>query len=294
MTYRPFSVRVAAREQLSPHFVRVTFAGPELAGLGWDGPDQRIKLLFPGPGMDVVEIPAGTDWYARWRALPDADRPPMRTYTTRWARPERRELVVDFVSHGDSGPATRWVTRARVGDPLVVVAPDGALGVDAGGYEWRPGSATSLLVAGDESAVPAIGAILESWPARASGAVFLEVPAASDALELTVPNGVTVTWLARGNAEHGALLDAAVRAHTSGWARTPDRPVSGGEAEPDPDPDELWEVAEEPAGAGLYAWLAGEAGVITGLRRHLVRELGIDRRRVAFMGYWKIGRAESE
>jgi len=39
----------------------------------------------------------------------------------------------------------------------------------------------------------------------------------------------------------------------------------------------------------LYAWIAGESGVVTGLRRHLVRELGMDRRQVAFMGYWRRG-----
>jgi NADPH-dependent ferric siderophore reductase len=44
---------------------------------------------------------------------------------------------------------------------------------------------------------------------------------------------------------------------------------------------------------GIYAWLAGEAGVIRALRRHLVSERGIDRRTVAFMGYWRIGRAEA-
>ena len=42
-----------------------------------------------------------------------------------------------------------------------------------------------------------------------------------------------------------------------------------------------------PAVAAPYAWLAGEAGVIKTLRRHLVVDLGWDRRAVAFMGYWR-------
>jgi NADPH-dependent ferric siderophore reductase len=42
----------------------------------------------------------------------------------------------------------------------------------------------------------------------------------------------------------------------------------------------------------LDAWLAGEAGVIRTLRRHLVGERGVDRKAVAFMGYWRKGRAE--
>lgn len=287
-TYRPYDVRVAEVQRLSPHFVRVTFESDELSDLGWDGPDQRIKLLFPVAGQDAVAVPAGDDWYAAWRALPDAERPPMRTYTIRYARPDERQLVVDFVSHGDSGPATRWVNRASIGDELVVVAPDGSSGTDAGGHEWHPGEATSLLVAADESAVPAAAAILESMRPDAVGTVFLEVPTAADAVDLASPDGVDIVWLARESAEHGVLLAAAVRHHAETWR------AAANVDDVEPDADDLWEVPDAPPDAGLYAWLAGEAGVIVGLRRHLVRELGVDRRRVAFMGYWKAGRAESE
>jgi len=59
----------------------------------------------------------------------------------------------------------------------------------------------------------------------------------------------------------------------------------------DVDPDALvWEVPDAAAGGPAYAWLAGEAGVVTRLRRHLLREAGSDRRSVAFMGYWRQGR----
>lgn len=286
-TYRPYVVRVAERTELSPHFTRVTFTADSLADLGWDGPDQRIKLVFPLPGSDGVQVPAGDDWYTAWRGMPDVERPPMRTYTTRYADPANRRLTVDFVSHGDTGPATRWVNRAGVGDEIVIVAPDATAG-PAGGVEWHPGEATTLLVAADESAVPAAAAILESLADDAHGAFFLEVPAPEDALELPAPPGVTVTWLPRGEAPHGERLDAAVRE----WAAAH---LAGAAPQPLPDPDEelLWEVPDAPTAPGLYAWLAGEAGVITTLRRHLVKELGVDRRRVAFMGYWKIGRAEA-
>ena len=40
---------------------------------------------------------------------------------------------------------------------------------------------------------------------------------------------------------------------------------------------------------GIYAWIAGESGVVTGLRRVLVKDLEVDRRQVAFMGYWRRG-----
>ena len=66
----------------------------------------------------------------------------------------------------------------------------------------------------------------------------------------------------------------------------------------DIDADILWEVPRTAKGgaalksAALYAWLAGEAGAIKTLRRHLVSDCGVDRRRVAFMGYWRLGQAE--
>lgn len=288
MTYRPFRVRVAEREQLSPHFVRVTFASGELAHLGWDGPDQRIKLLFPVAGADAVALPPGDDWYAAWRALPHDRRSPMRTYTTRYADPGAQRLVVDFVAHGDTGPATRWVNRAAAGDELVVVAPDGSTGEDAGGHEWNPGTATTLLVAADESAVPAAVAILENLPDDARGAFFLEVPTTDDVLRVAMPDGIAVTWLPRDGAAHGELLGSAVRA----WADARGSAARADIALDESDADDIWDVPETPVDPGLYAWLAGEAGVITALRRHLVREVGIDRKRVAFMGYWKQGRSE--
>ncbi|WP_041574038.1 SIP domain-containing protein [Cellulomonas gilvus] len=64
--------------------------------------------------------------------------------------------------------------------------------------------------------------------------------------------------------------------------------------------DDVWEVPVDYStysalrdNAPVYAWLAGESGVIRGLRRHLVTELGIDRKSVAFMGYWRQGRSEA-
>ncbi|BCW73226.1 hypothetical protein NicSoilB8_42700 [Arthrobacter sp. NicSoilB8] len=42
----------------------------------------------------------------------------------------------------------------------------------------------------------------------------------------------------------------------------------------------------------FYAWIAGEAGTVKELRRYLVRDVGMDRKQVAFMGYWRQGKAE--
>lgn len=296
--YRTFPAAVTAIDRLSPHFVRVTFTSDELADLAVGGPDQRIKVIFPLPGAQASELPDGEDWYTRWRLLPDEERNPMRTYTIRHADPASRRLVVDFVAHGDSGPASRWISHASPGQTLLVVAPDARSGTAPGGYEWRPGRATTLLIAGDETAAPAICAIIESLDDDARGAIFIEVPTAADTLPIRTPPGVELSWLfrdARSPAAYGALLSDAVEAWAGAWIarQVPEAASDTDDGLLNPGSEVLWEVPPGPEDAGLYAWLAGEAGAITGLRRHLVRDLGIDRSRVAFMGYWKLGKAEN-
>ena len=312
--YRTYRTIVARREQLSPSFLRMTLTGPDLVHFGTAGLDQRIKLVLPLPDGSFTDVGQFDEsvgmiqWYRRWRELPDEQRNPIRTYTIRAVRPESREIDIDFVLHGTEGPASAWASAAAPGAPLVVIGPD-ARADETGGLEWNPGDADSVLIAGDETAVPAICAIVESLPAHVTGSVYIEVPTEADALPLTAPDGVAVRWLARGSAAHGLRLSAAVHA----WGETriaPGAPTAGipapASAPPsdgletaaeteltDPSEDDVvWEVPEDTVGS-CYAWLAGEASTITALRRHLVRGLGIDRRSVAFMGYWRRGRAEA-
>jgi len=292
--YRTFRTAVSRITPLSPHFTRITLTGDDLVHFGTDGLDQRIKLIIPftdGTITDVGQFDPTQgvgEWLRRWRELPDSRRNPIRTYTIRAPRPWDREIDVEFVLHGTDGPASAWATAARVGDPLYVVGPDSRSQHSAGGIEWKPGSASSVLIAGDETAAPAIRSIVEALPADAVGEVCIEVPTEADALPLVAPDGVRVTWLPRSGAAHGVRLSAAV--HAWGRQRTSAPPLTD---LADPSADEiLWEVPDAVEG-GAYAWLAGEAGTITALRRHLVRDLGLDRRSIAFMGYWREGRAEA-
>ncbi|GIJ81065.1 NADPH-dependent ferric siderophore reductase, contains FAD-binding and SIP domains [Micromonospora phaseoli] len=297
--WRLFAVEVRAVRRLSPSFVRVTFTGPDLDRFADNGYDQRIKLALPLPGQFGVRLPQGPDWYTRWRALPDEQRNPIRTYTVRAVRPQLSEVDVDLVLHGDGGPATRWARRVHPGDEITIVGPDSGYGGDHGGVEFRPPSTGCLLLAGDETAVPAISGICERLPLDARGRVLLEVPDAADALRLVTPPGIEVTWLPRGTGAYGSRLVAAVAAAAeellSGAAGTPYAASTPGAAlvdDVDVDHEILWEVPDALPSAPLYAWLAGEAGVIRTLRRHLVAERGLDRRAVAFMGYWRHGRPD--
>ena len=300
--YRPFAVAVSRVQRLGPSFLRVTFAGPDLAECASNGWDQRIKVLLPLPERGLADCPSGADWYGEWRALPEERRNPIRTYTVRDWRPEVREMDVDFVLHGSTGPASAWAERAAVGDEVALIAPNAHFPGPTGGFEWHPpADASCLLIAGDETAVPAICAIVESLPAGRPAHVLLEVPAAGDVLPLAAPAGVEVTWLPRWPADaavpapRGHLLTAAVVAAVQDLPTDLAPPVAPPLDDVDVDAEVLWEVPEEATRprrtSGPYAWLAGEAGVVKGLRRHLVQEAGIDRTSVAFMGYWRQGRA---
>lgn len=296
-------VEVRAVRRLSPSFARFELGGPGLADFGVDGPlhDQRLKLVLPGEGGRPPSF-AGADesWYAAWLARPAEERGHMRTYTVRdvVGTGAGTRLVIDIVIHPhqpDSGPGARWAAKADVGDRVVVVAP--RRGVPFGGIEFAPGAASHLLLAGDETAVPAVSSILEGLPQTARGVAFLEVPHADDVLGIDGPAGVEVVWLPRRGAPWGAPLSQAVARHLG----------PGGDGDPAITPPEvdadLWETPTYSSSGesiqasgdaairheGLYAWIAGESGVVTGLRRLLVREHLVPRRQVAFMGYWRRG-----
>jgi NADPH-dependent ferric siderophore reductase len=292
-------VEVARVQQVSPSFVRVELASPALADFGIDGPryDQRIKLIFPAAApLDAFE---GVDeaWMQAWFARPAEERGHMRTYTVRDVRGTGADtrLVVDFVLHvgdGPAGPGASWAAQAKVGDRIATMAP--RAGVPFGGIEFVPGTAGRLLLVGDETAVPAVISILAGLSPEAEGAAFLEVPVSGDVQTVEHPEGVGVTWLPRDGAPRGVALHQAVLDHLGASVPVPEVD------EVDPD---LWETptysssGEEIDDAvvvghdfhGLYAWIAGESKVVTGLRRALVNDLGIDRRQVAFMGYWRVG-----
>jgi NADPH-dependent ferric siderophore reductase len=296
--YRPFVARAVQVLRLSPSFLRVTFTGPEFGELAPAAPDQRIKLLFPTPGRGLRDCPRGDDWYADWRSLPDDLRNPMRTYTVRAVRRPALEMDVDFVLHGAAGPASAWAELAAAGDELVLIGPNARCPGPTGGFEWRPPSdVRELVVAGDETAVPAVSAILESLPPGTSARALLEIPTHADVLDLDAPPGVEVTWLPRRSTTttrpRGELLTAAVLEAATRLGCTAGSPI-----EPDHLPGDslLWDVPPDgvgPSQPGHYVWLAGEAGVVATLRRRLLREVGLDRGSVAFMGYWREGRSSS-
>lgn len=303
--YRPFRVRVVRVERLSPTFQQVTLGGDDLHEFGTDGLDQRVKLVLPAAGQLLPDLDgadaAGDAWYAKWLATPAERRPAMRTYTVRSVRPAVREVDIVLVEHevpgGAQGPAGEWLRRVVPGDEIFLVGPDACSPERNAGLDWHPGVAKRLLLAGDETAAPAIVAILESLSGRDDLSVraFVEVPMSNDQLPADLADGLAITWLARGRLPYGRLLLPAV----TSWLEEHPALTEGAQVrapqqleDVDVDRELLWDSPGGDTAGSFYAWMAGEAAMVKALRRELVTGRCVDRRRVAFMGYWRLGQAE--
>lgn len=304
--YRPYRATVTAVRRLSPTFVRVSFTGPEFEHFADHARDQRVKVVFPKDdrcyadlGVDDEDAILRGEWYARWRALPDDRRSPFRTYTVRAVDTVSRRVDIDFVTHTEdgypAGPGSAWLHTAMPGDAVVIVGPDVRSEHSDTGMDWKPGHATELLLLGDETAMPAITGILERLPAPCRATALIEVPDRGDVIPVDSVADVDVRWLPREGAPVGSLLVPALHE----WRRADRSVVDAAHADTvqelddiDVDTQILWDSPEPESTGEFYAWLAGESAVIKQLRRLLVTDWGVDRRRVAFMGYWRQGVAE--
>lgn len=238
---------------------RVTLGGPELAAhtaangfpvaaFRSDSFDDEGKLILKHPDAEIAVGPTQADGVLNWPR--DNEHLLLRTYTVRRWDPEAGEIDLDFVKHG-TGPATTWAYTVQPGERVQWAGPKMSAPHPVG-VDWT-------LVAGDETALPAIGRWLEHWPGNARGQVFIEVAEASHRqLELPVPAGVELSWLVRDGAEPGTttLLFDAIRGA------------------------EWWDGT-------VFAWVAGETLTLTPIRRWLRNEKGLPKEQVEVTGYWR-------
>lgn len=258
---------VVRTEQLTPHIVRVV-----LGGKGFDtftpgeNTDSYVKLVFVADDVDADSLTSfgrqlTSDSFDK---LPPERRPTVRTYTVRRADPQKREITVDFVVHGDHGVAGPWAASATPGRRLFVMGPSGA-------YAPHP-EADWHLLAGDESALPAISAALEALPGNAKGYAFIEVAGPEDKIELTAPEGVLVRWIYRGG-RADLVLDDAAGDHAPLVAAVKEAAWLPGQ---------------------VQVFIHGEAqAVMHNLRPYIRKDRGVDAKWASSIsGYWRRGRTE--
>ena len=191
MAGRPLqNFEVVGRQQLTPHMVRVVLGSSAFdTFVPSNFTDSYVKLVFVDDGVDVPGLPQPLtlDSFA---GLPPDKRPSVRTMTVRHVDVAAREITIDVVVHGEHGVAGAWAASAQPGQPIYLMGPGGAYTPDPAA-DWH-------LLAGDETALPAIAAALEALPADAIGKAFIEVAGPEDEIPLAAPESVEVNWVYRG------------------------------------------------------------------------------------------------
>jgi NADPH-dependent ferric siderophore reductase len=248
-------LRVLRTEWLTPHMIRVLLGGENFASFVVNGfTDKYVKLLFPRAG---VTYPDPIDLDVIRKEYPREQWPTTRTYTVRYHDPDAEELAIDFVTHGDEGFAAPWAMAAQPGDEVIVRGPGGAYAPDRAA-DWH-------LLAGDESAMPAIGAALEVLAPGVPAHVFLQVADESEVQKLASPGDVEITWLFRSDFDSAAAAGEALV-------------------------DAVRSLEFRPG--AVHAFVHGEAGFVADLRRHLSRERAVPKDLLSISGYWRRGKNE--
>lgn len=248
---------VARIDDITRRYRRITLTGPVLA----DGfpfadfaPLDHVRAFFPHPDTgELVAYREVSD--GAWEVEGGSGDPIHRDYTVRAWNPQTRQLSLDFVLH-DHGVAGRWARNARLGDPLVVNGPSA--------HWFLPENYSHYLVAGDDTALPAIARIIEEAPAESRVTAFVEVTDGLDEQILQGAADVDLHWVHRATAPvargHLSPLETALREH-------------GLPADPE----------------SVFVVIAGETNSLVPIRRFYRQELGLAKRQLVVDGYWKRG-----
>jgi NADPH-dependent ferric siderophore reductase len=255
---------VVSTEQLTPHMVRIVLGSSNFDTFVPNKfTDSYVKLVFVDDGIDVSALPQPLTQNS-FAELPPEQRPAVRTITVRRVDEQAQQITVDIAVHGEHGVAGQWAASAQPGQPIYLMGP-------SGGYAPDPAADWHLL-AGDESALPAIAAALEALPATAVGKAFIEVAGPDDQITLTAPEAFEVNWVYReGRADlvdadragdHAPLVEAVTTA--------------------------LWLPGQ------VQVFIHGEAqAVMHNLRPYIRKERGVEAQWAASIsGYWRRGRTE--
>jgi NADPH-dependent ferric siderophore reductase len=222
----------------SPIYLRVRLAGEDLHS--FDADEMHFRLLLPPAGRPaewpVLSASGQTLWPKGEAAL---HRP---AYTIRHIEAKAGWLEFDVFRHA-GGRATAWAEALRPGDAVGVIGPGG------GGFPCAPW----LLMAGDETALPAIARIAGRLPAQTRGHVIVELGDPAGRQPLAAPAGMRVEWRIRRG--HSALFAAAQAV-----------------ALPD---------------AGRYVWFAGEKAQAQQARSWFRESRGLTADESYISGYWK-------
>lgn len=243
----PHLLRVEDAWHLTPNMIRVTLSGDAIRGMQSGCEGANCKVFLPLPAQSEAAFSA---------QLMNGPRPVVRTYTVRHMRADIGEMDIDFVDHGDVGPASAWARAAKVGCFCGFSGP--------GPVKVPEFYADKYLIVADLSALPVAAATLEAMPRGATGDAFFEVTSAADAQDINATDGVRLHWLIHPETQAPStqLIDAV---QAWDW------------------PDGIVETC-----------IAGESNVMKALRSYIMTIKNAEKRDCYISGYWKMGLIEDE
>lgn len=248
-------LQVSRKTYITPHYLRVYLTGEEVFDLAETTVGINNKILIPPRGVDKVYFPTINPETGKREQPEEAIRPIMRTYTHRGIDVEKREVWIDFVAHGDEGPASAWAMAAQPGDELGVMMKYGKRELYS--------TAKHYLLVGDATAIPVLSAILEDLPAEAKATCFIEVHGKEDEQDLISKAQVKVHWVHNPTPQAGSSLAEMVK------------------QSPLPQTDR-------------FAYVAAEFQTVKTLRTYLRKIQNWEREEVYAFSYWKAGVAEND
>ncbi|MFZ4928417.1 siderophore-interacting protein [Chryseobacterium sp. Mn2064] len=228
---------VKSKTFFTPHLIRVVF--------NIDDAQAELLAHVQSGSNNKIFIPSAEN-----------GEPLIRTYTNRKIDLIKRELTIDFVSHGDNGPASAWASKAKIGDSLEI-------GMKESSKPLVP-EVDFYLFVGDATALPVICAIVEQLPSYVTAKVLLEVHGKEDELILCSAADLTVKWLYNSSPENGSMLADITR------------------------------QIEFPSGISKkYVFIAAEYHTVHDLRDYFKKILEWDSHGLYACSYWRSGQAES-
>lgn len=248
--------KLVKKEYITPYLIRATLHSNDISAYKICKLGVNNKIFIPPNGVDKVHLPELNLETKQWEQPAEELRPFVRTYTHRGIDLDKNHMIIDFVNHGDNGPASRWAINSKEGDEL-------GIAMKLFDTPLYPESDWYFFVA-DATAIPVISCILEDLPEQAKGIAIIEKPTNENDLELIKPKNFEIIWLTNEHPELGSELSQKVRSITI------------------------------PNVCTKFAYVAAEFSTVKDLRNYFRKELDWTKEELYAFSYWKAGSSEDK
>lgn len=244
---------VTRKAYITPSYIRIYLTGEDVHLIAETTVGANNKILIPPPGVENIHFPKWDEVNQAWVEPSESFRPIVRTYTHRGIDLVSNEIWIDFIAHGDEGPASAWAIGAKKGDKLGIM-------MKRVKKELFP-QADSYFLVGDATALPVLSVILEQLPAHAEGVAIIEVNSKEDEQVLATKANVQIIWVHNQEPQNGSQLAQSAK------------------------------MLELPT-TSRFAYIAAEFASVKELRNYFRKERKWSSDELYAYSYWKAGVAE--